>query len=60
VLQDDAAPAFAKPAGDEAERRLDALRLLFGDGGELLDGERLRGDHEQRLDRAGEPVDRVL
>ncbi len=27
--------------------------------GELFDGKRLRGDDEQRLERAGEPVERV-
>src|SRR5262249_9225284 len=59
VLEDDAAPALAVPLAEEAQGRLDALGVVVGRLGELVDGERPRRDDEQRLDRAGELVDRV-
>ncbi len=60
MLQHDSAPAFPEAAGDETECGLDALRVFLRDGRELGDGERLRGDHEQRLDGARKAVDGVL
>src|SRR5262249_10275267 len=54
-------PAAPLPValGEQPERGLDALDVVLGRGGQVLDGQRLRRDDEQRLDRAGELVDRV-
>src|SRR5260370_4557282 len=43
----------------EAERGLDALRMIIRGVRQILNRQRRRGDHEQRLDRAGELVERV-
>ena len=47
------------PLAQQPERRLDPLEVVCGRLGELIERQRLRSDDEQRLDRAGEPVDRV-
>src|SRR5207244_7849751 len=44
----------------QPERRLDPFRVLFRSIGELLQRQRPRRDHEQRLYRAREPVDGVV
>ena len=41
------------------QRRLDPLDVVVRPRRQLLEGQRLRGDDEQRLDRSGERVDRV-
>ena len=60
LLEHDAASAFAVARGEQAESSLHAFGLVLGGSGELLDGERRRRDHEQRLDRAREAVDGVF
>src|SRR5439155_18880628 len=59
VLEDDAAPPLRVPLREQAERDLDALRVLVRGLRELADVERLGGDHEQSLDRPRERVDRI-
>ena len=60
LLEHDPASALAVARGEKAESGLHALRLVLGGSGELLDGERRRRDHEQRLDGAREAVDGVV
>src|SRR5207342_1664392 len=59
LLEHDAALALAIAIRHQPERGLDALLGLAGAGGELLKRQRLRGDHQQGLDRPPEPVDRT-
>ena len=59
VLQHDPAAPLAVAIGEQPERKLDPLGVVRGRVGELLDRQRRRGDHEQRLERPGELVDRV-
>ena len=44
----------AKRAATSSSASSTRAGVVGGRGGEVLDGERLRRDHEQRLDRAGE------
>ena len=46
-------------ARQQAQRGLDPLRIVCCSLGQLVHGERLRRDHEQRLERARERVERV-
>ena len=59
VLEHDPAAALAVALGEQLERVGDPLRVVLRRVGELLLGERQRGDDEQSLDRAGELLDRI-
>ena len=59
LLEDDPAPALLEPLGQQSERHLDAFAVLRGGFCELGDRERLRGDDQQGLERAGKTVERV-
>jgi len=56
VLEHDPAAALAIAVDEQLERRFDRHRGLVRRVRELLDRERRRGDHEQRLDRLRERV----
>src|SRR5207248_10935901 len=59
MLEHDPAAAFRIALPHEAERCLDALGIVVGCICELLHRQRRRGDDEQRLQRAGELVERI-
>jgi hypothetical protein len=60
LLEHDAASPLAVATRQETQGRLDPLGAVLGRRRKLLDRERARSDHEQRLDHAGEPVDGVF
>src|SRR6185437_7482362 len=50
-LEHDPAPLFREPLFEDRERLLDLRRIRLGGCRELVDRQRLGGDHEQRLER---------
>jgi hypothetical protein len=59
LLQHDSAAALAVALGQQAERRLDALAVVVRGRDELLHGQRRARNHQQRLERARELVERI-
>ena len=59
ALEHDPAPPLAVPLREQAERRLDPIRLVGGGFGEVVERQRLRGDDEQRLEGPRQAVQRV-
>ena len=59
VLEHDPAAALGVALAEQPQRGLDALRVVVGGLGELVDRQRLRGDDEQRLEGARQPVERA-
>src|SRR5438105_8477576 len=59
ALEDDPAPPLAVALAHQTERRLHALRVVVGRGRQLGGRQRRRRDHEQRLERPRELVERV-
>src|ERR671912_507110 len=59
LLEHDPAAALAVAVCEQAERELDPLGVVGGRIGEIADRQRRGRDDEQRLDRAGELVDRI-
>ena len=59
MLEHDPASPLGKALAHEAQRVLDPPRVVVCGFGKLLDRERRGGDDEQRLDRPGEPVERI-
>src|ERR671922_179723 len=59
ALEDDAAASFREPLSEQAERHLDPLGVVRRRFGELGHRQRLGGDDQQRLQRAGKTVERV-
>ena len=60
MLQHDPAAPLGVALAHEPERRLDPLHVVVRGLRELLDRQRRRRDDEQRLERAGELVERIL
>ena len=59
VLEDDPAAALREALAEQLKRVLDALDVVVGRDGQVLRRQGLRGDDEQRLDRARELLDRA-
>ena len=59
MLEDDPAAALREALAEELQRLVDALGVVVGGDRQVFRRQGLRGDDEQRLDRAGELVDRV-
>ena len=58
-LEHDPAPSLAVALGEQPQCGLDPLGVVIRGSDELLDRQRRAGDHEQRLDRARELVERI-
>src|SRR5439155_19766030 len=58
-LENDPAPSLGVTLLQQLERGFDTRPVLVRGVGQLVHGERLRGDHEQRLQRASEAVERA-
>src|SRR5439155_12634424 len=59
ALEDDAAAPFGEPLPQDLQRLLDPREVVVRCDGEVLGGQRLGGDDEQRLQRAGQLVDGI-
>ena len=59
LLEDDSAAAFLEPLAEQCRAPSRRAQVLRGGLCELGDRERLRGDDQQRLERAGKAVEGI-
>ena len=59
ALEDDAAASLREALAEDLQGFLDPGEIVVGGDGDVLRRQRLGRDHEQRLDRPDEVVDRV-